>query len=161
MKKPNNLNAQADKTRGVDTAATQQQILNLQQGVKSEQAKQKLTEIETEIREIDAYIKEHTRNDVINNIYQDSKQATYEVEMLVRQNAIDKSLINEKIASLKAEYASAAIKNKLLVAQTTNTQATTKLTYEQVNEIVQRMSLNIKNYYPIKITKKLNMRTND
>ena len=67
--------------------------------------------------------------------------------MLVRQNAIEKGLVSEKIASLKAEYASAAIKNKLLVAQTANTQATTKLTYEQVNEIVQRMSLNIKNYY--------------
>lgn len=123
---------EAQKTAGVDTQKTVVETESLTQGIENAKAQQKLTEIQAEIAEVDAQIKDATMNDVISGIYWNSRKAHTEVAMLERENDIDKQTKNDKIAGIRAMYAGMGIKNALMKAGIANTDADTQRIYGEI-----------------------------
>lgn len=155
----NKNNVDAGKAAGVDTDLVNASISNIRAKTGNIQADTQLKDIDRRIKEVELDLKNATFNDVVNEIYQESKEATQQTEMIFRRNKIEKELFPEMIASTKAELASVGIKNELMRAQTANTEEGTKLTSQQITESLTKVNVMIKNYMLAELQSEFSGRT--
>lgn len=111
------LEAEANKTAGVDTDLGNTQIESLTQGIKNQQAQKIATDIENDIKRLEWRIKDATAEDVTRSIVNNAEQTFYELSMMKRLDKFEEETYRTKVDTLMANYG-------LVVAQkyTTTTQ---------------------------------------
>ena len=80
----------------------------------NEYVKKGLLEIEKDIAEIDKYIKEGTKEDVINSVGQGVRFAEQQIRWWVRKNYIDEATAQEQIGIVQRDYIQKGLENELL-----------------------------------------------
>lgn len=120
--------AQAEKTKGTDTAESQARIEALQQGVDNERQRFQLLKLEETLKQIENFEKQATQENRMEFIEYQTRQAMKHLEIVENEAFISNATINEKIAIIGQEALGAAIRNAL-------TQAQIKLTAEQITQM--------------------------
>lgn len=120
--------AQAEKTRGVDTAEGEARINSLTAGVENTKAQAILTGIQTEIAQVQAVVSRQTINDQMHTIENLANKSSAELSKLQLDNQLSASQMNDKIKLLRQELVNAAL-------QATAIKENINLTKEQINKI--------------------------
>ena len=151
-----NLDANTEKTAGVDTQNVQsdtlvknQTIENLKQSVRSEQAKQKLTEIQTQLGKNQNQWEQATMQDRINITTSNATEAAGIARTAEANGEISHQTYLDVIAGIRVDVANKLITGKLLEAQVDNTKQSTaeskervKMMEAQINEIAESIQYN-------------------
>lgn len=140
-----NIQAQTEKTKAEtgNVPKTGAQIeastMNLLQGIKSAEAQQALTELQTELGQIQKQFDTGTLQDRIKqiNLYMQTAEET--LEALQRDNEINNSTKESKIAQITANAISAALEPALKRAQITATKQSTQESIARILKIAQEI----------------------
>lgn len=111
----NKANADADKTRGVDTKEAESRIAKLIQETTNETLKAKLIELETDIAEIEKANRDYKLNAEINYIIEN-------VNNLHLENSITTEAFDSIVSEIKAKSIGQTIENELTQAKVNLTQ---------------------------------------
>lgn len=113
-----NVKAQTAKTSGVDTEKTQVETKSLAQGIENQKAAEQLTQTQNRIAKIDEWIKGKSAEDAVEIIMWQSEKILNEVELLSRENIVNKATMNDRIDTIKQELAIKVLTQGLIRAQT-------------------------------------------
>lgn len=125
--------ATAEKTRGVDTAEGEATINKLAADVENINAQKKLTQIDTELRQVQASVSRQTINDQMRAIENIANKGSIEISQLQLSNQLDQSTMDDKIKLLRQQVITAGLEAQLTDAKITHTKA-------QVEEIAAKIS---------------------
>lgn len=109
--------AETTKTSGVDTDLTKTNILLGQQGIQNKIAEQKLTEIDTQIKKLDAKYLEGTMHDRMDIINSQAAKMIEEIDILITQDNLTRAQYTTTIDLLKQQLANAVVQNSLGLSQ--------------------------------------------
>lgn len=115
--------AEATKISGVDTALGQTQIASLTQGINNQKAVERLTQIEQEIKQVQASVSRQTINDQMRAIENVASKGSAEIAQLQLSNQLDLSQMNDKIKLLRQNVVNAGIEAAFKEAQVNKTYA--------------------------------------
>ena len=130
---------EAEKIGGVDTALANTQISSLTQGIEESKAKQALTEVQTELGEIDRNFRNDTYKASVKGLEYNVNKALQELEILRNEAKISGEVWQDKVQIIQGEAAGILLRNELLKYQGDNTQADTDLKRQTIQKIVQDM----------------------
>lgn len=136
----NNLQADADKKKGVDTELTKVGIEKLIAETTNTTARTALTEIQTNIEKMNNVEQEKSHESRMRTIDYNMYQAKEEVQNAVRNNKIGEETALSVIEEIKTNAVGAALRNELLQYQIAGTDAGNKLTQRKTQEIGERIS---------------------
>lgn len=105
--------ADATKKSGVDTEVGKTQVQNMLQGIESEKAKQRLTELQGDMQELQNKIVDMTAEDAMDEIRFNAKRVEQETNRLKLSNEITDRTKETVITRAKAELAGIGIMNLL------------------------------------------------
>ncbi|AXH75284.1 MAG: DNA pilot protein [Microviridae sp.] len=112
------------------------------QGIKSAEAQQLLTETNQKVAEIERNIKDNTFNDVIDMVIKDRRMKDQQLESMVRNNNISEATKQTTIDRIRAEYAGVLITNALSHQKTIESASNVAVNQQQIsnmaNDIVQK-----------------------
>lgn len=126
--------AETAKTAGVDTELGKTQIQSLTQGIENAKAQKELTEIQTEIAEVENDIKGATQNAAKALIFTQLRQATEVLQILANDKDISEATKDEKIKIIEQELIGSYVRNELTRAQTGQTK-------EQTDQLAKTIAL--------------------
>ena len=109
-----NIKADTERKLGVDKRKVEAETKNLLATTENEYVKKGLLEIENDIAEIDKYIKEGTKEDVINSVGQGVRSAEQQIRWWLRKNYIDEATAKEQIGIVQRDYIQKGLENELL-----------------------------------------------
>jgi len=119
MKADANLkNVDANKKAGVDTELGKAQTESLMQGIKNQQATERLTNIESRLRNIQADIASETIQEQIASVGLEMQTAAKQLEILTRNSWIDENTKYNKIKIVQTQLFGMVLDNALTKAQT-------------------------------------------
>lgn len=118
-----NQRAEAEATRGYKAEEAGARIESLNQGVENQRANKKLTEIQTEIEEINKYVAENTASLNVHRVINEVNYMEAQIEYLERQNWIDEKTKNEKIELVRQEVTKNYLEQELTKSRTDLTRA--------------------------------------
>lgn len=105
--------AEADATRGVVTEEGKARIISLTQGVENQKAQQKLTEIETRLKEIQTNVSQQTEQDQIRYIQWNAEKALEELDQARRETWIKQQTVDHVINTIVETSIGAALENEI------------------------------------------------
>lgn len=108
---------EANKIEGVDTKLGETQIASLTQGIENAKAVERMTEVETMLKEMEAEMVGQTMENNIAKIGLEMQIVNKQFEMMTRNNWIDENTKFEKINIVRGELAGILIDNKLKESQ--------------------------------------------
>lgn len=114
-----NIKAQTEKLRGVDTQKVQTEIMDLTAGIENTQARTALTNIQSGIEQVKQRIANATEKEAVDLVIAELAQAQEKVMQLEIKTFIDRATQNDLVDTIKAELAGALLRNGLTKAQTT------------------------------------------
>lgn len=123
-----NIQAQTEKTKGesANLPATGEKIktetASLLQGIENAKSQKALTDIETELKQIEQYIKGKTQNMAISIISTAAQEANEKLEVLKNDRTISDATKQDKIDQIRANLIGTWLDNALTNAQTTTEQ---------------------------------------
>lgn len=160
--------AESSKIAGVDTKLGETQIQDLTQGISNKKAQEELTKMQTRLATIESKIKGDTIEEAISMIDWQEQQMHTQLDIMVRNNIIDKITMNDKIDTIKAHMLGAFLQNELTKSQIGKSNSEIQLNQQQItnlsHKIVQewrQMELNGINTNTQQAQQKLNQWTND
>lgn len=124
--------AEAENLRGVDRSLKGAQTADLLQGVENKKAQQRLTEVETTLKSIDASFAGESYDDRLETIRYGARKSMYEVNLARNESNMSDELYNTKVEIVKRDLI-----NKVL--ESANIEAKTNLTKQQIDESVERI----------------------
>lgn len=130
----NKTNVEAGKIGGVDTELANQQIQNLIQNVKSEKAKQALTEIQTKLTNYDANFLEQTMDDRIKTVHANYNEAMGRAKSAEAEGEISYGTMQEAMQAIRTDATNKILESALIEAQTANTQQSTEESKQRVQQ---------------------------
>lgn len=130
--------AEAEATGGVRTDLAKTEIQSLTQGIENAKAVQKLTEVQTKIANIDEWIKGRSKSESAEIIMWQAEKILNEVELLHRENIVNKATMNDRIDTVKTELAGKYLSNQLTKAQTTTEQGKPAIQTEEIKVMEQQ-----------------------
>lgn len=125
----NKTNVEAGKIGGVDTTKVETEIKDITQGIDNKKAQRKLTEVQTDIAEIEKEIKDKTKDDAIDKISSEADIAVETTSRLHRENLIGNETYKEIVNSIKAQYTAILLNNEL-------TRAGINVEKEKLNQMI-------------------------
>ena len=147
------MRAEAKKIAGVDTEKTGIEIESLSQGIKNQQAQEKLTDMQTNLLGVEYDVKNATINDQIGIVRNELQKGLKEIYILEKQGKITNE--ESKIAGEKwrLELAGMGLKNLLTKAQEDNTIQMTEESKQRIlqgwkDKSIQQFSEEVKAEYP-------------
>lgn len=140
-----NIKAQTEKTQAetkkletVDTTKTETEIQSLNQGISNAKAQERLTNLQSEIAQVQASVSRQTINEQMKAWEQIIAKGTEEIRQLQLNNDITEAQKADKIKMLQLEVAGQALQNGLTKLQQDNVSEQTKLIASEIanNKIV-------------------------
>lgn len=128
------LEAEANKTAGVDTDLTKVQIASLTQGIENQKAQEALTWVDKELRSVQASVARQTINDAMKTIENAAKEGEERIRALKLQNDLSEKQFDDKVVMLRKEIALIVAQKALVEASTKNVNQDTKLKAQQILE---------------------------
>lgn len=116
-----NINANTEKTGGVDTTKTQAEITNLEALTENTKAKTTFTELQNDYQRLENTIKGKTLDKAIARIEWEADDAFEKLQKSVRENDIGEELYNTAIDTYKKQYSKLVADIALTETQTTAT----------------------------------------
>lgn len=120
--------AEAAKTKGVDTDVAGQQFENLRQAFDN-------TKLDMTMKNILNFEQQASQEDRLHYIEYQTKSALSQARIIANQKNISDATLNDQITTIKQQAIEATMKNVLLNAQVSNTQADTILKNEQTKKL--------------------------
>lgn len=108
-----NLNVEADNKEGVDREKTKAETTSLLQGVENAKAQKALTEVQTDIAEIQKEVSNNTKSSAIKYIEQEAQEMEQKVRELAIENDINQTAVEEKINIIRASLAGIWLENAM------------------------------------------------
>lgn len=133
--------AEADKTRGVDTAAAEQSIEQMAQTTDNLRLQHQLQKVDLTIKNIDAYEKQASQEDRLDYIEYNTKKIARELALLQNQTDISDATKQDTIKQIQAEAIGAILRNGLTTAQTNATTNQINVQNQQIKESVNKIML--------------------
>lgn len=130
--------ADANYTSGAGTELAGAQIKDLLQGVENKKAQQVLTEIQSDLATIDQMFKTRTFDAAVKKLEYETNIALQEMEIIRNEGLISANTWSTKIEMIENEAAGIILRNA-------QTKTQTKLTQEQVNEVIQSIKTQVQN----------------
>lgn len=127
----NKNNVEAKKTETVDTELSKTQTLSLTQGIENQKSIQKLTEVETSLKELDLQLQGLSFENRLEYIEQEAREMTGKASIALIQANLDTDARSTRLNIIKQEYIQRVLEAALTRAQTQKTGAETKLIGEQ------------------------------
>lgn len=121
-----NVQADTDKKKGVDTQETAARRDSLLQGIENAKAQQWMTKVDTRLKEIELGVMGSTVGERISRIVWESQRALEEMNMARNEAYISKETMEPKIEMVKKELVGLLLKNALTKSQTELTDANRK-----------------------------------
>lgn len=121
-----NLEVDAAKKEGVDTENVKADTLLKLANTGNIKADTELKKIETNIAKVDEWIKNNSKEDVVEQIMWASEKTMNEMNNLWREGLLSAAQFQDKVDMLKAELANKLINTQLQKAQTTNVKQETE-----------------------------------
>lgn len=118
-------NVEAEKTAGVDTTKTATEIESLSQGIENAKVQAELGKVQTRLAKLDETIVQGTVTERIDRIVWESLRVLEDLEMVSRNNYINKATQNAQIDIVRRTAIGALLKNILTGAQTAKTEQET------------------------------------
>lgn len=119
-------NIEADTAKKqAEVPKTQTETASLAQGIQNQKAAQKLTEIDTKIKQLQFNFENASLNDRLDIIAQEARRTTGEATRALIQANVDEATEQTKINSIRAQYVQQMLQQALTKAQTTNVQQST------------------------------------
>lgn len=115
--------AEADKTRGVDTEAQVATIDNLKQGLDNARSQNDLLRIDLALKRLEQYKGNESIDDQIREIEYNARTAVEHFRSAAAEAKMNEATIQDRINLIKNEAIGAAIRNTLTTAQIGKTQA--------------------------------------
>ncbi len=109
-----NINADTEKKRGVDTQEGQKRIEGIEQQIKESADKQQYIQAQTTFQRLLNDIKSQTKEDQIDSIIYQTEKLGKEVESIGYRNQIDKATVDTEIEKQKTELTNAGIQGQLM-----------------------------------------------
>ena len=138
----NKTNVEAGKIGGVDTQLAQGQLSKIISETTSEGLKQGLLQVEANLKDLELYEKQGTLDDRMKFIGWQTEKAMRELEMVERNNFIQKATQNAVIDEIRAKAVGAVLQNVLTQASTENVRKDTELKGTQQEGIRSNIRLN-------------------
>lgn len=110
--------AEANKTKGVDTDLGKTQIQDLTQGIQNKKAQEIFTKVQTRLTELEATLKDRSLEDSVRIIGYESERMNELSDQAKFETNVAEATVNTKIATARAELLSIWLKNALTKAQT-------------------------------------------
>lgn len=129
-----NLNVQSDKTAGVDTQKAQTEIQSLTAGIENTKAQTRLKEVETNIATIDQWIKDKSKQDVVDQIMWVSEKTMNEMNNLWREGLLTAAQFQDKVNLLKTELAGKIIENEYTQQKTTESKSNVEINKAEIQK---------------------------
>lgn len=109
---------------------------SLTQGIQNQKAVEQLTKTQNRISDIDAWVKEHSKEDLSNMILWESQKVMQEMEILRKQNLVDNQTMDTKVDMAKAQLAGQYLENALTRAQTTTEGVKPAVLQQQIQTMI-------------------------
>lgn len=133
----NKTKTEANKIGGVDTDLANTQIKDLTQGIENKKAQQVLTEIQSDLARIDQMFKTRTFDAAVHKLEFETNSAMQEMQILQNEGLISANTWSTRIEMIQTEAAGMLLRNA-------QTEAQTKLTNQQVDEVIQSIKESVK-----------------
>jgi len=131
----NKNNAEAAKIGGVDTEKTTTEIASIKQGITNSQAIEKLTKVETQLKEI-AQVREYeTLEASVSRIKYETQKAESEAESAFAEAKVDTGTIAQRMSIIKNEAVAGVVRNALTRAQTEQTNSNIQVNEAEIKKI--------------------------
>lgn len=127
-------NTTADKTSGVDTELGKSQIASITQGINNQKAVERLTNLQSDIAEIEQDIKHRTTENAIHRIESEANAAMYQMELLSAKYGVEKDLIETRKQIVREELATILLRKELTSAQTQEVLQSIKSQIEHIRQ---------------------------
>lgn len=111
-------NVEAQKIGGVDTQLGETQIESLKQGINNQKAQERLTNIESRLKDIQGDIANETIQEQIASVGLEMQNAAKQLEILTRNSWIDEQTKENKIQIVQTQLFGMVLDNALTKAQT-------------------------------------------
>lgn len=131
----NNLDADTEKKKGVDTEVVQSQIQKLIAETENTEGKTALQKVETLLKKIEVQDASYSQRDRMDIISYNAEQAAQEVNRAVRENKIGEETATSAINQIKAQAIGAEIDNEVKRLQKIAIGADIQLTNKKTVEI--------------------------
>ena len=151
----NKTEVEAKKIGGVDTEEAETRIKSLTQGIENQKAVQQLTQIETDIAEIEKNMKDDSYEDTLASIRIAAKVAERNFQLMSNELKISDETLNAKIAIVQGELIGIGIENRLKEAQIKKTDQEIKASIASISQGWRSLSIQDRNA----ITNMLNAET--
>ena len=125
--------AEADKTKGIDTKEAETRIESITQGINNQKAKERLTKIQGNIGEIEEMLQTESYDDIMTQIRFTTRKAEQEFNILKNNREISDKTLQEKINTVKEELVGLGLANELK-------KVNKDLTIQQTNKIVEEVA---------------------
>ncbi len=109
-----NINADTEKKRGIDTQEGEKRIEGIEQQIKESADKQQYIQAQTTFQRLLNDIKSETKEDQIDSIIYQTEKLGREVESIGYRNKIDKATVDTEIERQKTELTNAGIQGQLM-----------------------------------------------
>ena len=133
-------NAEAEKTKGVDTEETISKIEQLKQITTNAKVQEAIMRYEEKIKEIEANVNKQTEDEQINNLKLANEELKKTIEGQGLDNQLKEGVMKDLIIQANQTTAEQQLRMMLIKANITNVNLDTKQKQEAINKIVQEIS---------------------
>lgn len=127
-------NVEASKKAGVDTDLANTQIENLQQGIKNQQAQERLTNIQANLSSVAEKMANETYKEQVDIIVANAAAAKTTYDKLAQEYDLDRAQYHTKLKMLEAQAIKATLEVALTEAGIDKTKWDTKATQAQIDK---------------------------
>lgn len=139
-----NINANTEKTGGVDTKKTEAEITNLGALTENTKAKTTFTELQNDYQRLENTIKEKTLDKAIARIEWEADDTFEKLQKDVRENNIGEELYTKAVETYKAQYIKLITETTYIKQQTEASKTGQKLTEAETTATNTERDMNIK-----------------
>lgn len=128
-----NLDANTEKLKGVDTDKTKAEIADLSQGVENKKAQEKLTEAQEYLTKIQGFNEKEMSEDKINEVMWNAQKAWAVTKTALNDAWISDKTMEDKAAIIAGEAAAVSLGNQLTQAQITQVRQSIKNSIAEIH----------------------------
>lgn len=136
--------AEADKTRGVDTQQAETSVQKMLAEIKSQEAQQALMKAHTEGQEISNLIQGESMEEQIQTLKYTAKRIEYEAGKAKNDKSVSDATVNDAISKIKAETAIKWLETNLIKADTKLSQEQAKKAAAEIVNMQSKLGLDIR-----------------
>lgn len=130
-------NAEAENEETVNPEKTTQETENLAQGLDNMRQDYEVKKLEIRLKQMDAHIQGETIDQTIERMTAESKQAQEALALLKNERKVSDATVAEQTQIIKTKAVEALLINSLIRAQTAKTGTDTRLSEQQITNLVQ------------------------